>query len=53
MRIASFTETFLPKMDGSVTTLCRAIRELRQLGNEVLVFAPEGVTEFEHFRVVE
>ncbi|HLJ79740.1 MAG TPA: glycosyltransferase family 1 protein [Acidobacteriaceae bacterium] len=53
MRIALFTETFLPKMDGIVTTLCQTIRQLGELGNQVLIFAPEGgITEFEHFRVV-
>lgn len=53
MRIAMFTETFLPKVDGIVTTLCQTIRQLRALGHEVLIFAPEGgVEEFEHCRVV-
>jgi glycosyltransferase involved in cell wall biosynthesis len=53
MRIAFFTETFLPKMDGIVTTLCQTIHQLRELGHEVLIFAPEGgISEFEHFRVV-
>ena len=53
MRIAFFTETFLPKMDGIVTTLCQSIHQLRELGHEVLIFAPEGgISEFEHFRVV-
>ncbi|WP_109485689.1 glycosyltransferase family 4 protein [Occallatibacter savannae] len=53
MRIALFTETFLPKTDGIVTTLCQTIRQLRQLGHEVLIFSPEGgIREFEGFRVV-
>lgn len=52
MKIAFFTDTFLPKMDGIVTTLCQTIRQLRELGHEVLIFAPEGVGEFEGFRVV-
>lgn len=53
MRIAFFTETFLPKMDGIVTTLCQTIRQLGELGHQVLIFAPEGrITEFEQFRVV-
>ncbi|HKR28009.1 MAG TPA: glycosyltransferase family 1 protein, partial [Acidobacteriaceae bacterium] len=53
MRIAFFTETFLPKVDGIVTTLCQTILELRALGQEVLIFAPEGgIAEFEGFRVV-
>ena len=53
MRIAFFTETFLPKTDGIVTTLCQTIRQLRELGHEVLIFAPEGgIRDFEGFRVV-
>ena len=48
MRIALFTETFVPKIDGIVTTLCESIRQLRALGHEVLVVAPDGgVREFE------
>lgn len=53
MRIAFFTETFLPKMDGIVTTLCQTIRQLRELGHEVLIFAPEGgLAEYEGFPIV-
>jgi glycosyltransferase involved in cell wall biosynthesis len=53
MRIALFTETFLPKVDGIVTTLCETVRQLRAMGHEVLVFAPEGgITDFEGARVV-
>lgn len=53
MRIAFFTETFLPKTDGIVTTLCQTIRQLRQLGHEVLIFSPQGgITDFESFPVV-
>jgi glycosyltransferase involved in cell wall biosynthesis len=53
MKIALFTETFLPKMDGIVTTLCQTIRELGKLGHEVLIFAPEaGIEEFEGSRIV-
>lgn len=53
MRITFFTETFLPKMDGIVTTLCQTIRQLRELGHEVLIFAPEGgLAEYEGFPIV-
>ena len=53
MRIAFFTETFLPKMDGIVTTLCQTVHQLRELGHQVLIFAPEGgIADFEGFRVV-
>jgi glycosyltransferase involved in cell wall biosynthesis len=40
VRIAIFTETFLPKIDGIVTRLSRTLEHLRDLGHEALVFAP-------------
>lgn len=40
MRIAIFTETFLPKIDGIVTRLLRTLEQLRELGHEAVVFAP-------------
>lgn len=42
MRIALFTETFLPKVDGIVTRLCQTVTYLRHLGHDVLIVAPEG-----------
>ena len=42
MKIAFFTETFLPKVDGIVTRLTKTIQNLVQLGDEVTVFCPEG-----------
>ena len=41
MRIALFTETFLPKIDGIVTRLCHTVQHLTALGNEVAVIAPD------------
>jgi len=53
MRIALFTETFIPKVDGIVTRLRNTISQLRKGGDEVLIFAPEGgIDEFEGARVV-
>lgn len=53
MKVVLITETFLPKTDGIVTTLCQTIRHLQRLGHEVLIVAPDGgVTEFEGCRVV-
>ena len=47
MRVALFTETFLPKIDGIVTRLCRTIEQLQRAGDRVLVVAPEGgITEY-------
>ena len=50
MRIALFTETFLPKIDGIVTRLCHTIQHLTAHGNEVMVVAPEvdGAPEYFH-----
>jgi glycosyltransferase involved in cell wall biosynthesis len=42
MRIALFTETFIPKVDGIVTTLCQTVNQLESLGHQVLIFAPDG-----------
>jgi glycosyltransferase involved in cell wall biosynthesis len=48
MRIVLFTETFIPKVDGIVTTLCQTVNQLERLGHQVLIFAPEG--GFDHFQ---
>ncbi|MGB7564276.1 MAG: glycosyltransferase family 1 protein [Prochlorococcaceae cyanobacterium] len=47
MKIALFTETFLPKVDGIVTRLTKTIEHLVAAGDEVLVFCPEGAPD--HF----
>jgi hypothetical protein len=41
-RIALFTETFLPKIDGIVTVLKHTVEHLQRLGHQVLVFSPDG-----------
>ncbi|HLY31030.1 MAG TPA: glycosyltransferase family 1 protein, partial [Ktedonobacterales bacterium] len=43
MRIAFFTETFLPRVDGIVTRLTHTIEELQRAGDKVLVVAPGNV----------
>ena len=45
MRIAIFTETFLPKVDGIVTRLRHTIEHLEKHGDRVLVFCPAGGLE--------
>ncbi|SOC56007.1 glycosyltransferase [Ornithinimicrobium cerasi] len=40
MRIALFTEVFLPKVDGVVTRVTRTLDQLGELGHTALVFAP-------------
>jgi glycosyltransferase involved in cell wall biosynthesis len=53
MRIALFTETFIPKVDGIVTTLCQTVKQLESLGHQVLIFAPEGgFDSFQQSRIV-
>jgi glycosyltransferase involved in cell wall biosynthesis len=42
LRIAFFTETFLPSTDGVVTRLRHTLEELSRTGDELLVFAPSG-----------
>jgi glycosyltransferase involved in cell wall biosynthesis len=52
MRIALFTETFLPKVDGIVTRLSHTVDHLQRDGNQVLVVCPEGgVTEYRGAKV--
>ncbi|KPV45357.1 glycosyltransferase family 4 protein [Alicyclobacillus ferrooxydans] len=45
MRIAMFTETFLPGTDGVITRLLATLRHLAEDGHEVLLFAPAGGPE--------
>jgi len=45
MRIAYFTETFAPKIDGVVTRLSRTLEQLAALGHEALIFAPHRPPE--------
>ena len=37
MRIAIFTETFLPKLDGIVSILCLALQRLQERGHQALL----------------
>lgn len=52
MRVALFTETFLPKVDGIVTRLRHTIEHLQRSGNQVLVVTPDGgLTEYQGARI--
>jgi len=52
MRIALFTETFLPKVDGIVTRLRHTVEHLQRNGNQVLVVSPDGgLTEYKGARI--
>ena len=52
MRIALFTETFLPKVDGIVTRLRHTVEHLQRHGNQVLVICPDGgMTEYKGAKI--
>ena len=52
MRIALFTETFLPKVDGIVTRLRHTIEHLQRNGDQVLIFCPDGgLTEYKGAKI--
>ncbi len=42
LRIAVFTETFLPKIDGIVSVLTLMLRRMQELGHQVILFGPKG-----------
>ncbi len=45
MRIALLTETFLPKIDGVVKSLCHLLEHLEAKGHQSLLLAPSGSPE--------
>jgi len=52
MRIALFTETFLPKVDGIVTRLRHTVEHLQRNGDQVLVISPDGgLTEYKGAKI--
>lgn len=53
MRVAIYTETFLPKIDGIVRVVCLTLEHLHRRGIEVALIAPEqGVREYMGARVI-
>jgi glycosyltransferase involved in cell wall biosynthesis len=53
MKIAIFTETFLPKIDGQVTITCLLLDHLRRIGADVMLFvAGDRVPEYAGYPVV-
>jgi glycosyltransferase involved in cell wall biosynthesis len=53
MRVALFTETFLPKIDGIVTVICLLLDHLEKRGIEAVVVAPQmGVERYNSARVI-
>jgi glycosyltransferase involved in cell wall biosynthesis len=52
MRIALFTETFLPKIDGIVTRLKHTVSHLHRQGHTVQVFCPDyGLSEYQGVKI--
>jgi glycosyltransferase involved in cell wall biosynthesis len=54
MRVALFTETFLPKVDGIVTVVCLLLDHLAQRGVESVIVAPKlgDVKQYNQTRVI-
>lgn len=53
MRVALFTETFLPKVDGIVTVMCLLLDHLHKRGIDAAIVAPKmGVNEYRGFPVI-
>jgi glycosyltransferase involved in cell wall biosynthesis len=50
MRVALFTETFLPKVDGIVTVVCLLLDHLIQRGIEFVVVAPKIGDDIHDYR---
>lgn len=48
MRVALFTDTFLPKVDGIVTVICLLLDHLSKRGIETVIFAPR-VGDIDHY----
>ncbi len=52
MRVAIFTETFLPKIDGIVTRLRHTVEHLQRNGEQVLLFCPDsGIKEYKGAKI--
>jgi glycosyltransferase involved in cell wall biosynthesis len=53
MRVALYTETFLPKIDGIVKVACLTLEHFQRRGIETVVVAPEqGIREYAGARVI-
>lgn len=53
MRVALFTETFLPKVDGIVTVICLLLDHLTERGIETVIVAPKmGCEQYKQTPVI-
>lgn len=50
MRVALFTETFLPKVDGIVTVVCLLLDHLQRRGVETMIVAPRLPEAPNHYK---
>jgi 1,2-diacylglycerol 3-alpha-glucosyltransferase len=48
LKIAYFTDTYIPNTDGVVTSIKLVAEYLRKTGNEVYIFCPSGIIEDEY-----
>jgi len=48
MKVAIFTDTFLPQVNGVVTSICNLSRKLSEKGVKVVIFAAGNETKLEH-----
>lgn len=52
LRVALFTDTFLPKLDGVVTVMCLLLDHLKAIGAEAMVFSPgKHIESYNGYRV--
>ncbi len=49
MKIGIFTDTYLPDINGVSTSILTVETELRKLGHDVLIFAPDDKLKYESF----
>jgi glycosyltransferase involved in cell wall biosynthesis len=53
MRVALFTDNFLPKIDGIVTMVCLLVDHLERRGHETLIVAPDmGVPHYRNTPII-
>jgi len=49
MKVAIFTDTFIPQTNGVVTSICNTIKELSKRNIDIIVFAPGKTTHMEYY----
>ncbi|MCD6547031.1 MAG: glycosyltransferase [Nanoarchaeota archaeon] len=49
MKVAMFTDTFLPNKDGVVTSICNHVKGLKKRNIDVVIFAPGEKTKLDEY----